>query len=91
MKRVFLLLSLVLLVTSCAEKEKQSVAENNLENGYVFVDGTKQIIHWDENCKRVYKDIMLIEKTNYFRYRDVEFCSCVPSEIADSILSKIKE
>lgn len=91
MKKVYLLLFLVLLATSCAEKEKQSVAEKNLENGYVFVDGTKQIIHWDENCKRVYKDIMLIEKTNFFRYRNVEFCSCVPSEIADSILSKMKK
>ena len=89
MKKVYLLLLLVLLVTSCAEKEKQSVAEKNLENGYVFVDGSGSIIHWNEDCKRAYKKIMLIKRANSFHYRKVEFCSCVPSEMADSILSKI--
>ena len=72
---------LFLSFVSCSpldRKEKDdSSAEQALKEGFVFVDGSQRVIHWDKSCKRAVQKVMLLKGVDDLR-RDIEFCSCVP-------------
>lgn len=86
-KKVNMILAIAMccITVSCKEKKQHndSSAEKALQEGYVFVDGTHKIIHWDKNCKRAIQKVMLLKPIKEVK-RDVEYCSCVP-------VSKLKE
>lgn len=88
--RMFLLMAICCTVVSCKEKNhhNDSSANKALREGYVFVDMTESIVHWDNKCKRVIKNIMLLKSMKELKY-NVKYCSCIPIDKHSIIKSEI--
>lgn len=89
MKKILFIVICVLFV-SCRTKTSNSSdsAQKALNEGFVFVDGTGKIIHWDESCNRAVHKIMVLKDIKNL-HRDIEFCSCVPVPIMKEIKEKL--
>ena len=83
------------MMFSCenASKEKETPADKALSEGFVFVDGSERIVHWDKACNRAIHKVMLLKDVRHLHV-DTEYCSCVPvpkmKEIIDMRRSKTK-
>ena len=67
----------MLLSCESASKEKEYPANKALSEGFVFVDGSGRIIHWDKACNKAVHKIMLLKDMRRLHV-DTEYCICVP-------------
>ena len=86
----FVLFLLCFVCFSCGghKQSNEKSAEKALQEGYVFVDGTDNIIHWDKDCKRAFKNIMVLKSVDKLKH-DVKYCICVPIEKHDILDNEI--
>lgn len=74
---VFLMLCLMLFSCENASKGKETPADKALSEGFVFVDESERIVHWDKACNRAIQKVMLLKDVRHLHV-DTEYCSCIP-------------
>ena len=89
--KFFLFVIICIIAISCDEKKSQKVessVDTALNEGYVFID-EGYVIHWDKNCKRAIKDVLLVKPISSICNKRIEYCSCVPVKMLEALKKEI--